>query len=290
MKNYLDFANTIASTFEAAKKIPTPDAQHAPKNAAEIFGNPALPTDKSSADNILIFAPHPDDECITGLLPLRLMREHGAHVTNVAITLGSNVERRGERKIELQNACNFLGWELEICGDPDNGLVSINPKTRADNPNYWSICVEKLAAIIEEKKPTIIFAPHPDDWNATHIGTALLARDAVRKADWCGTFVETEYWGGLKKANLMVEARSEHVATLITALAFHKKEVERNDYHLRLPAWMCDNVRRGAELVGGAGAPAPEYTFATLYNVIQIPTKHTLPPAISALLNTTPKA
>jgi hypothetical protein len=44
-------------------------------------------------------------------------------------------------------------------------------------------------------------------------------------------------------------------------------EVQRNPYHLLLPAWMMDNVRRGAELVGGQGQAAPDFTFATLYRL-----------------------
>jgi hypothetical protein len=32
-----------------------------------------------------------------------------------------------------------------------------------------------------------------------------------------------------------------------------------------MPAWLIDNVRRGAELVGGQGGAAPDYPFATLY-------------------------
>jgi hypothetical protein len=36
---------------------------------------------------------------------------------------------------------------------------------------------------------------------------------------------------------------------------------------LRLPAWLQDNVRRGAELVGGQGGVAPDFTFATLYRL-----------------------
>lgn len=41
----------------------------------------------------------------------------------------------------------------------------------------------------------------------------------------------------------------------------------RNPYHLGLPAWMQDNVRRGGELVGGQGEAAPDFAFATLYRM-----------------------
>ena len=43
--------------------------------------------------------------------------------------------------------------------------------------------------------------------------------------------------------------------------------MKRNPYHLSLPAWMVDNVRRGGELVGGQGGAAPDFTFATLYRL-----------------------
>ena len=49
--------------------------------------------------------------------------------------------------------------------------------------------------------------------------------------------------------------------------AFHVGEVQRNPYHLSLPAWMMDNVRRGAELVGGQGEAAPDFRFAALYRL-----------------------
>jgi hypothetical protein len=32
-----------------------------------------------------------------------------------------------------------------------------------------------------------------------------------------------------------------------------------------LPAWLVDNVRRGAELVGGPGGAAPDFLFGALY-------------------------
>ena len=54
---------------------------------------------------------------------------------------------------------------------------------------------------------------------------------------------------------------------MITALSFHVGEVQRNPYHLLVPPWMQDNVRRGGELVGGQGGAAPDFSFATLYRV-----------------------
>ena len=66
---------------------------------------------------------------------------------------------------------------------------------------------------------------------------------------------------------MLVEIGANDLADLIAALSFHAGEVKRNAYHARLPAWMLDNVRRGAELVGGRGAKAPDFTFATIYRL-----------------------
>ena len=65
----------------------------------------------------------------------------------------------------------------------------------------------------------------------------------------------------------MVAAPRAQLGRLRRALVCHQGEVARNDYAARLPAWMSDNVRRGAELVGGAGSAAPDIAHATLYRV-----------------------
>jgi hypothetical protein len=51
---------------------------------------------------------------------------------------------------------------------------------------------------------------------------------------------------------------------MMAAISFHVGEIKRNPYHVLLPAWMLDNVRRGAELVGGQGGAAPDFVFAAL--------------------------
>jgi hypothetical protein len=78
--------------------------------------------------------------------------------------------------------------------------------------------------------------------------------------------VEVEFWGAMAAPNLMIGSTRADVAQLVAALSLHAGEVARNPYHLRLPAWM-DNVRRGAERVGGQGCAAPRFPFATLYRL-----------------------
>ena len=227
----------------------------------------ARPKIPASAPNVLIFSPHPDDECITGGLALRLLHEAKWNVVNVAVTLGSKRARQSARRRELQNACAALGFGLIVPGE--RGLERINPESRAKKPAHWRAAVKQMAGILAEQKPRVIFVPHENDVHPAHVGVHWLVLDALKMlpSSFACFVVETEFWGQMAEPNLLVEIGAEELADLIAALAFHAGEVKRNAYHARLPAWMLDNVRRGAELVGGRGAKAPCFTFATIYRL-----------------------
>ena len=220
-----------------------------------------------NAPKALLFSPHPDDECIVGGLALRLQRESHWHIINVAVTQGSRRERQTERWQELEAACAYLGFDL--LATVPNGLENINLDYRNQHPTTWSAAVDVIANILQAQQPQLIFIPHADDWNRTHIGVHYLVMDALTalSADFRCFVIETEFWGAMRKPNLLVEIGINELADLTAALAQHRGEVARNPYHLRLPAWMIDNVRRGAEVVSGQGATAPDFTFGALYRL-----------------------
>ena len=258
MNPYLEFVSSFAGLVAGGKSLPL---------GGIVPHHPSRPAPDAPA--AIIFSPHPDDECITGGLALRLMREAGMRIINVAVTLGSNPERQQPRWQELKDACNYLGFNLEQSAP--NGLEKISSKTRTDDTQHWSVAVKIISATLARHQPRVIFFPHEFDWNGTHIGTHFLVMDALQtlpKNFACLT-IETEFWGQMASSNLMVESTVADVADLLAALSFHVGEVQRNPYHLRLPAWLQDNVRRGAELVGGQGGPAPDFAFATLYRLRQ---------------------
>ncbi len=219
------------------------------------------------APRALVFSPHPDDECIVGALPLRLLRELKMNVINVAVTQGSRKDRQAERLAELRNACDYLGFGL--IQTAESGLEKINAKSRKQDQAQWARSVQIVAGIIADNKPQVIFIPHENDWNSTHIGTNLLVTDALKTLpeSFCCWICANEFWAPMNDPSLMIEVSVADLADLVTALSFHVGEVSRNPYHLRLPAWMQDNVRRGGELVGGQGGEAPSFIFATLYRL-----------------------
>jgi LmbE family N-acetylglucosaminyl deacetylase len=251
------FVSEHTRLLQSGKKLPRGKSSTAVRRAKI---SPAAP-------KTLIFSPHPDDECITGGLALRLLRESNWNVINVAVTLGSKRGRRAARLRELQNACASLGFGLIV--PVKSGLEHINPETRRRNHAHWRAAVKVIAQILAEHRPRVIFVPHEFDGHETHIGTHLLVLDALKTlpAAFKCHVVETEFWGQMANPNLLVESDAMDVADLVAALACHVGEVRRNAYHARLPAWMIDNVRRGAELAGGQGGAAPDFTFATIYRL-----------------------
>jgi LmbE family N-acetylglucosaminyl deacetylase len=250
---YLQFVSEFARLLKKAKQLPS--------------GGLKEPTQREFASDtprVLIFSPHPDDECITGALALRLSREAKWNVTNVAMTLGSKTDRQAARLRELKSACAFLGFNLIVAGE--NGLEKINLETRKKNRVYWNACVKITSEILVAQKPGVIFLPHETDVHPAHVGTHFLVLDALKKLPrgFECFVVETEFWGQMATPNLLVESSVEDVADLVAALACHVGEVKRNPYHAWLPAWLMDNVRR-AEIVGGSGGAAPDFVFGTIY-------------------------
>jgi LmbE family N-acetylglucosaminyl deacetylase len=221
----------------------------------------------SNAPKALFFAPHPDDECIVGAMAVRLMRQAQMNLLNVAVTLGSKKERQQERLKELRNACEYLGFNLVTTAP--NGLEKINPKAREQDSKHWAACVKIIKDMMQQHQPKVVLCPHDRDWNSTHIGTHYLVMDALKQmpASFSCYIVETEFWGPMSDPNLMVEISADDLADMIVATTFHVGEVARNPYHLLLPPWMMDNVRRGGEVVGGQGGAAPDWTFAVLYRL-----------------------
>jgi N-acetylglucosamine malate deacetylase 1 len=256
MKDYQDFVSELTGLLRQAKTLPLGSFPNSPR--------PAVP---AKAQKALFFAPHPDDECITGGIALRLLREAGMDVANVAVTQGSKKDRQEPRLRELEKACGFLGYRVIVT--IPGGLEKVNAKARAQEPAHWNASVEVIKGILESNQPRVIVFPHEHDWNSTHIGTHFLVADALQRMP--ATFdcytVESEFWGQMTDPNLVVELSPRDLGDLVTATTFHVGEVLRNPYHLLLPAWMMDNVRRGGELVGGQGGAVPDYTYATLYRL-----------------------
>lgn len=228
---------------------------------------PSRPALAPDAPLCLVFSPHPDDEALVGGLALRLRSEAGWRVVNVAVTLGSRLERRAARWQEAQACCDHLGFELfSVMGVPGQALERITPEAARTDPVHWRQAVQRVAALIERHQPRLIVCPHELDGHGAHMGTHLLVRDALEQARTGALhLLLSEYWNTQLEPGLMLELNAAQVAQLMAATALHVGEVERNPYHLSLPAFLIDGARRGAERVGPPGAQATPAVFAALY-------------------------
>jgi len=224
--------------------------------------------------------------------------ESGSRVTNIAVTLGSGAAQHERRRGEVGSACRVLGFDLVIPsvdgmhsrfrsrgggavtgsehaptqGKPASGLGPVNLAARQSDPTGWRQRVQRLAEIFDEEQPEVVFAPHADDFNTTHIGTHYLVTEALdlhlsRRADTSVALVETDFWHEMAEPNLMVAVSPEVAAVQLVAAAEHGGEMTRNPYHLLHPCRLMNNVRRGSEVVGGQGAAVQPFTFAELYRV-----------------------
>ena len=86
MQSYREYIQSISKGIEDAKQIPL--GAVAPLKRE---------TPSTDAPVMLIFAPHPDDECLIGALALRLLQENNFRVKDVAVTQGSNQNRKPSR-------------------------------------------------------------------------------------------------------------------------------------------------------------------------------------------------
>jgi LmbE family N-acetylglucosaminyl deacetylase len=220
------------------------------KKLSSLFPPSKIVIKKPSNLTIFIISPHPDDECITTSLALRMAAENNCNVVNIAVTLGSKEKRKSERLEELTMACEHLEIELLVLHDD------------------WKMKVKELKSLIQKYHPSIILAPHAHDIHQTHIKTSKLLQESLKGLKKESFIIAwTEYWGQLKKPNLLVEVPSDILKHQLEALSMHVGEISRNPYHLRLPGWMMDNVRRGAEIIQGTGSESPKFAFGTLYQL-----------------------
>jgi len=185
-------------------------------------------------------------------------------IINVPVTFGSNPDRQAARAEELKMACDYLGFQ---CLEPTASDFSAS-RGKGDD-RFKGLEKADIVSVLSAFKPTAIIVPHSKDWNARHESTHHLVMAALAEMpnDFSCEVIETEFWQPMVDSNLMVEADAETLADLLAALSLHAGEVARNPYHLLLPAWMMDNVRRGGEIVGGQGGAVPDFTFATLYRL-----------------------
>lgn len=125
---------------------------------------------------VLVVCAHPDDESVGCGGTLRLHAVEGDEIVTVFLTSGEGgghgeADHGARRRREAARAARILGiGELQFWKEPD-GRLRARPAL-----------AERLTALIEKRRPALVYAPQPDDDHPDHRAAARLVRRAVAAA------------------------------------------------------------------------------------------------------------
>ena len=207
--------------------------------------------------NVVVVAPHPDDETIGCGGSIRLHGDRGDRVAAAFLTSGElGIEGfapevvRGIRELEAEAAARLLGI----------AALEFFRRTDWQVADEHEVASEQLATVFRREEPAIVYLPHPDEWHPDHRASAGIVTAAIRKAN-CGT----------------PELRGYEVWTPLSSFA----EVEdiTQTMHLKLRAVRCyasqlrafryDRALRG--LAAYRGALAAKCRFAEVFSLLESP-------------------
>ncbi len=120
------------------------------------------------ARTAFVIAPHPDDEALGCSGTLRLLNLAGTDLTLIFLTNGeklhgeASAEVADVRKKEAISSAQLLGCREAIFLDFPDGEIG----------RYSEEIFQRLAGIIEERRPEVIFSPSPIDYHADHIAAS----------------------------------------------------------------------------------------------------------------------
>ncbi len=177
--------------------------------------------------NVLVIAPHPDDEAIGcgGALCRHAARRD--RVVIVFLTSGElglkHLPRErawAVREAEAQKAAGILGAAgLEFLRLPDWG---VGEHVRAG--------ASRLRPILTREAPQLIYLPHGREWHPDHQAAGPLLRAALRRAAIrAPAWRAYEIWTPLSQYDL-VEDISGVMARKVRAIRAHRSQLQEFDY------------------------------------------------------------
>jgi LmbE family N-acetylglucosaminyl deacetylase len=177
--------------------------------------------------NVLVVAPHPDDETLGcgGSICRHVAR--GDRVTAVFLTSGE----LGLKHLARKKAWRVREAEARKAGSI-LGITGIDFLRMAD----WSAgkhirsAAPLLRAVLQREKPELIYLPHPGEWHPDHQAALPLLRTALR--GWRGPKPELrgyEVWTPLSHYD-EVEDISKVMSRKLRALRAHRSQVDGWDY------------------------------------------------------------
>lgn len=220
--------------------------------------------------HILVFAPHPDDEVIGCGGQICKHTAKGDQITVVFMTNGEAGDLEipaqdlaATRRAEAQSACKVLGVKTLLwLGLPDGAV------------HYESDTVSKIAQIIREQTPDVIYSPHAQDAHTDHQAAYLLIKEAInRAASHAFPLAETrpwqtaswlcyEIWTPLTRPQFCTSIDA-HIDTKLAALREYRSQLKNVAYDEAIKGL---NTYRGA--MSGKGKSAECFTVERISELV----------------------
>ena len=204
--------------------------------------------------NVLVIAPHPDDESIGCGGTICLHADRGDRVAAVFLTSGERgltdvpeEDARRMRELESQEAAGILGISsVTFLRRPDQQLEQDTLQA-----------AEALKPILEQEKPEVIYLPHERDFHRDHRASVSIVQTAVRSSG-----IATPALLSYEVLTPLTEYdRAEDISPVIRrklkAVCAHRSQVRQFRYDRALIA-----MNRFRGVVAGAGRYAEVFRFA----------------------------
>ena len=176
--------------------------------------------------NVLVVAPHPDDESIGcgGAISKHSLR--GDRVVAAFLTSGElglkHLPRERAWKIREAEACaaaRILGLaEVAFFRGPDWGLADHIAKVACD-----------LRSVLERERPQLIYLPHPLDSHPDHIAAIRILRAGLKSNSAVPELRGYEVWSPLSRFDHTEDITST-MNRKLRAIRAHRSQLKEFDY------------------------------------------------------------
>jgi LmbE family N-acetylglucosaminyl deacetylase len=190
---------------------------------------PAADGWQPASGNVMVIAPHPDDEVIGCGGTICRHVDAGDAVSVLYLTRGessrgypwlSPAEKQAKRQQEALSSCAILGVQDTLFFDGADGNLSDSTVMRALSA--------KVRAAILQRSPRVIYVPHAEDNHKDHIAAYRMIMDMLGNLPSHPTVYQYELWSPLS-ADFAVDI-SKHMSAKVKAIKRHQLALDAFDY------------------------------------------------------------
>ena len=176
--------------------------------------------------NVLVIAPHPDDESLGCGGTLCKHAARGDRVVVTYVTSGelglkhlSREKAWAIRESEARRAVGVLGGAaVEFLRLPDWSVADHVPRA-----------ARLLRPIVEREKPALVYLPHAREWHPDHRAALRVLRAACRGGNGLPEVLAYEVWTPLPEHDHVEDITAE-MPKKLRALRAHRSQLNQFDY------------------------------------------------------------